>query len=69
MPERKHLVPASQIPCCPELETDPVCDVVRLAYRLTRNVEVVINDRRVVVPVEVAIRAKFERCSGPLALG
>lgn len=69
MPERKHLVPASQIPCCPELETDPVCDVIRLAYRLTRNVEVVINDRRVVVPVEVAIRAKLARCSGPLALG
>lgn len=69
MPERKHLVPASQIPCCPELETDPVCDVIRLAYRLTRNVEVVINDRRVTVPVEVALRAKFERCSGPLALG
>ncbi len=69
MAHTKDLIPASKIPCCPDLETEPVCDVMRFAYRLTRNTEVIINDRRLIVPVEVTLRARFERCDGPLALG
>jgi hypothetical protein len=53
------------IPCCPPLEPDGACDVLHWNYRLIHNTEV--EGRR--VAVEVRIRARLERCPGPLALG
>jgi hypothetical protein len=55
------------IPCCPPLATDKVCDVLDFHYRLTHNTSVVVGSRRVLV--EVLIHARFERCPGPMALG
>ncbi|NUO82618.1 hypothetical protein HUU05_21310 [candidate division KSB1 bacterium] len=59
----------SAVPCCPTLETDQPCDVLDYHYRLTHNTVVVSNDQRQIVPVEVTIHARIERCPGPLALG
>jgi len=57
------------LPCCPALETDQPCDALDFHYRLTHNTVVVNNDQRQIVPVEVTIHARIERCPGPLALG
>jgi hypothetical protein len=53
------------VPCCPELTSDKACDVLDFHYRTTHRT--VVENR--VVPVEVLIHARFERCPGPLALG
>lgn len=53
------------VPCCPELTSDKACDVLDFHYRTTHRA--VVENR--VVPVEVLIHARFERCPGPLALG
>lgn len=55
------------LPCCPELPRDKVCDVLDFHYRLTHNTTVVTGGRRVLV--EVLIHARFERCPGPMTLG
>ncbi len=55
--------------CCPPTEPEQVCDILDFHYRLTHNPTVVINDRRQVVPVEVKLHVRIERCAGPLALG
>ena len=55
------------IPCCPALETDTSCDVLDFHYRLAHNTSVLAGGRR--VRVEVIIRARYERCPGPMALG
>jgi hypothetical protein len=46
-----------------------VCDVLEFPYRLPFRPVVEVGDRRQVVPVEVTLRFRLERCSGPLALG
>jgi hypothetical protein len=56
------------IPCCPELSTDPVCDVLDLRNRLNFPTRVRTRTGQPVV-VEVVIHTRFSRCSGPLALG
>jgi hypothetical protein len=56
-----------EVPCCPPLFKDEVCDVLDFHYRLTHGTTVVAGNRRVLV--EVLIHARFERCPGPLTLG
>ena len=46
-----------------------MCDVLEFPYRLPFRPVVEVGDRRQVVPVEVTLRFRLERCSGPLALG
>lgn len=58
-----------EVPCCPELDTERACDVIDFHYRLLHYPTVIVNDRPQRVPVEVLIHVRFERCSGPLALG
>jgi hypothetical protein len=57
------------VDCCPSLEPCAVCDVLEFPYRLPFRPVVDVGDRRQVVPVEVTLRFRLERCSGPLALG
>ncbi|WP_299842076.1 hypothetical protein [uncultured Roseovarius sp.] len=56
-----ELTTTNKIPCCPEITTEPCCESLRIAYRLTNRQ----ND----VPVEITIVAELERCPGPMALG
>jgi hypothetical protein len=56
-----------EVPCCPPLVKDDVCDVIDFHYRLTHATTVVVGNRRVFV--EVLIHVRFERCPGPLTLG
>jgi hypothetical protein len=58
---------ALEVPCCPTLQKDDVCDVLDFHYRLTHGTTVVAGNRRVLV--EVLLHARFERCPGPLTLG
>lgn len=55
----------SKLPCCPDLETGPSCDVIDLRYAFQSRV--VVNDR--VVPVTLIFHYRLERCSEGLALG
>jgi hypothetical protein len=57
------------IECCPTLEPCNVCDVLEFPYRLPFRPSVVVSDQRQVVPVNVTLRFRLERCSGGLALG
>jgi hypothetical protein len=50
------------IPCCPTLETKPVCDVMDFHYRL-------LHQQQSRVPVEVIVHARLQRCPGPMSLG
>jgi hypothetical protein len=56
------------IPCCPVLDTSPVCDVIDMRRRLVFPTRVRAANERP-VRVEVIIHTRFTRCSGPLALG
>jgi len=56
------------IPCCPALDTSPVCDVIDMRRRLVFPTKVRAANERP-VRVEVIIHTRFTRCSGPLALG
>ncbi|HEU5100197.1 MAG TPA: hypothetical protein VFU22_14310 [Roseiflexaceae bacterium] len=58
----------SSIPCCPDLNTDPVCDVLDQRNRLTFPTRVRTRTGQP-VQVEVVIHTRFTRCSGPLAQG
>lgn len=58
---------ALDVPCCPELAKDTVCDVLDFHYRTRHATNVAVGGRR--VQVEVLIHARFERCPGPLVLG
>ncbi len=64
MNEQKALS-ATNIPCCPPLEPDRVCDVLDFHYRQIHNTIV----GRQNVQVEVIIHARLQRCPGPLMLG
>lgn len=57
-----------EVPCCPDLTTDPVCDVVDMRRRLTFPTTVR-TQAGATVTVEVILHTRFTRCSGPLALG
>lgn len=56
------------IPCCPPLDTEPVCDVIEMRRRLVFPTRVRAENGRP-VRVEVIFHTRFTRCSGPLALG
>jgi hypothetical protein len=57
------------IDCCPPLEPCTVCDVIEFPYRLPFRPVVKAHDQSQVVPVEVTLRYRLERCSKHLALG
>ena len=56
------------IPCCPELDKCPPCDVIDLRRRLFFPTSVRTESGQA-VSVEVILHTRFSRCSGPLALG
>jgi hypothetical protein len=56
------------LPCCPELDTDPVCDVLDFRRRLVFPTTVQGRQEQP-LKVEVIFHTRFTRCSGPLALG
>lgn len=56
------------LPCCPELDTDPVCDVLDFRRRLVFPTPVR-GPQEQTLKVEVIFHTRFTRCSGPLALG
>ena len=68
MDTTKDLTPFEKIPCCPSLDTDPVCDVLDLRRRLVFTTRVR-SEAGQPVRVEVVFHTRFTRCSGPLALG
>jgi hypothetical protein len=56
------------IPCCPDLLTGPICDILDFRRRLVFPTTVRgTNEQQ--VKVEVIFHTRFTRCSGPLALG
>ncbi|HEY7228242.1 MAG TPA: hypothetical protein VH481_08965 [Nitrososphaeraceae archaeon] len=59
----------SVVPCCPKLDTAPCCDVLTFDYRLMHRTTVRGGNQRIIVPVEVKIVTRFERCPGPMSLG
>jgi hypothetical protein len=58
----------NELPCCPELRTDPICDVVDFRRRLVFPTPVR-GPQEQPVKVEVTFHTRFTRCPGPLALG
>ena len=56
-----------EVPCCPALATDNICDVLDFHYRTRHTTNVTAGGRR--VQVEVLIHARLERCPGPVTLG
>ncbi len=57
------------VPCCPQLDSVPACDVLEYQYRLLHPVTVAVATARQIIPVEVVLTVRLERCPGPLALG
>jgi len=51
--------------CCPEMPQEPVCDTLRLRYRLPYR----IRGQRDSAPVELILVFELKRCSGPLVVG
>jgi hypothetical protein len=64
----KELIPYNELPCCPVLETDAICDIIDLRRRLVFPTRVRAANG-LPVKVEVIIHTRFTRCPGPLALG
>jgi hypothetical protein len=56
------------IPCCPEFDKCPPCDVLDMRRRLSFPTAVRTESGQPVT-VEVILHTRFSRCSGPLALG
>ena len=56
------------IPCCPDLDTAPICDVIDFRRRLVFPTSIRGQNEQV-VKVEVIFHTRFTRCTGPLALG
>ncbi len=68
MATKSGLTKYEDIPCCPELETNPACDVIDFRRRLVFPTSIR-TEQGQVVRVEVTLHTRFSRCSGPLALG
>jgi hypothetical protein len=68
MAQTSALTRYQDIPCCPNLDTDPVCDVIDMRRRLVFPTHARTENGQL-INVEVIIHTRFERCSGPLALG
>jgi hypothetical protein len=58
----------SDIPCCPDLDTEAACDVLDFRRRLVFPTSVR-SESGQPVQVEVTFHTRFTRCPGPLALG
>ncbi len=56
------------IPCCPDLDTTPKCDVLDFRRHLIFPTSVR-TEQGQIVQVEVILHTRFTRCPGPLALG
>jgi len=56
------------IPCCPDLSTSPICDIIDMRRHLVFPTNVR-TEQGVTVRVEVILHTRFTRCAGPLALG
>ncbi len=56
------------IPCCPDLDTTPTCDVLDFRRHLIFPTSVR-TEQGAIVQVEVILHTRFSRCPGPLALG
>jgi hypothetical protein len=56
------------LPCCPDLDTDAICDVLDFRRRLVFPTPVR-GPQEQPLKVEVIFHTRFTRCSGPLALG
>ncbi len=63
-----ELTKYQDIPCCPELETAPICDVIDMRRHLIYPTHVR-SEQGQLVRVEVILHTRFTRCAGPLALG
>lgn len=63
-----QLTQFEDVPCCPVLSTEPVCDVIDMRRRLVFPTQVRAENGQP-VRVEVIFHTRFTRCSGPLALG
>lgn len=57
--------PLKTPPCCPDIETDKVCNVLDFVYRLRHDPKV----NGLNVPVEVSLHVRLEVCRGPMQLG
>jgi hypothetical protein len=66
--EPNGLTKYADIPCCPELDTEPVCDVVDFRRRLIVPTSVR-TEAGLPISVEVTLHTRFVRCAGPLKLG
>jgi hypothetical protein len=64
----RELTKFNDLPCCPELQTDPICDVVDFRRRLVFPTPVR-GPQEQPIKVEVVLHTRFTRCPGPLALG
>jgi hypothetical protein len=62
------LIEYNELPCCPQLDTEPICDIVDFRRRLVFPTPVR-GPREEPVRVEVVLHTRFVRCPGPLALG
>ncbi len=56
------------IPCCPQLDTEPICDVLDFRRRLVFPTPIR-GPQEQPIKVEVIFHTRFTRCPGPLALG
>jgi hypothetical protein len=63
-----QLTKMNTLPCCPELDTEPTCDVLDFRRRLVFPTPVR-GPNEQTVKVEVIFHTRFTRCAGPLALG
>ncbi|TLM99562.1 hypothetical protein FDZ74_17835, partial [bacterium] len=56
------------IPCCPDLDTAPICDVLDFRRHLIFPTSIR-TEQGQMVQVEVIFHTRFTRCPGPMALG
>ena len=63
-----ELIDYNDLPCCPQLTAEPICDIIDLRRRLVFPTPVR-GPREQTVKVEVVLHTRFTRCPGPLALG
>ncbi len=64
--EFKDKTKVSELVCCPPLQACKNCDTIDVKYQLPFRPQ---TQRGRVVPVEVLLHFRFERCSGELTLG
>ena len=68
MATASKLTKYEDIPCCPELDTNPTCDTIDFRRRLVFATSVR-DPQGQIVRVEVILHTRYSRCSGPMALG